>query len=124
MNFPSVAEKVWGESIKLLSRNCVEVMVLRLRPDPKTGHDVCCSRHTHEMKHNLFYVLEGSLTIHEEGREVNLLPGAMYEVLPHVPHRFVVTWPSVVLEITWAESITEDIQRSDVGHVLEKPDAL
>ena len=122
-NLFSVAKKVWGDSVKLFSFNCVEVMLLRLRPDPETGKPVCCSWHTHEMKYNRFCVLEGSLLIQEDGRQLTLKAGMAYEVLPHIVHRFIVSEPVTVIEITWAESITEDIARRDEGHVLEKENA-
>lgn len=115
--------KVWGQTVKLFSFNCVEVMLLKLRPDSETGKPVCCSWHTHEMKYNRFCVLDGSILIQENGRQLTLTAGMAYEVLPHIVHRFIVTEPATVVEITWAESITEDIQRGDTGHVMEDTNA-
>lgn len=44
--------------------------------------------HRHERMHDLFYVLEGTLVLYVEGREVPLGPGGFARVPPGVAHTF------------------------------------
>jgi len=110
-------EKVWGRRRQLLKENCVEVWELDLQLSD--GKPVCCSSHDHDMKFNKFYVVEGKVGVQIGGESRILSTGDEQTVHPHVKHRFTVLAPSRVIEFTWAREITEDINRDDVGHVLE-----
>ncbi len=120
---PDWEPKVWGERKLLLKVNCVEVYLLNL--EPKNGKPVCCSTHKHLMKANKFYVLSGRVAVETlDNRAIVLGPGQSCTIEPEITHRFTVLAPSTVIEMTWADSITEDIYRDDKGHVLaddEKP---
>jgi len=110
-------EKVWGRRRQLLKENCVEVWELDLQLSD--GKPVCCSSHDHDMKFNKFYVVEGKVGVQIGGESRILSTGDEQTVHPHIKHRFTVLAPSRVIEFTWAREITEDINRDDVGHVLE-----
>jgi len=110
-------EKVWGRRRRLLKENCVEVWELDLQL--VDGDAVCCSMHDHDMKYNKFYVVEGKVGVEIGSVTKVLSSGDEQTVCPHVKHRFTVLAPSKVIEFTWAREITEDINRDDVGHVLE-----
>lgn len=116
-------QKVWGTREVVFSCNCVEAYHLCLWPDRDTGAPISCSWHKHSMKHNLFYVVAGNVMVEwrEDGeiKRAHLFGGGHKHIEPGVVHRFVVLHPGEVMEITWAESITEDIDREDVGHVLQ-----
>ena len=110
-------DKVWGRRRCLLKENCVEVWELEL--NLVDGKPVCCSMHDHDMKFNKFYVVEGKVGVEIPTGSRILSAGDEQTVWPHIKHRFTVLAPSKVIEFTWAREITEDINRDDVGHVLE-----
>lgn len=110
--------KVWGKTRLIFKQNCVEVHLLSLRT--AGGCQVACSWHKHAMKHNLFVVLAGKLRIERENQsDVVLKCGSIFTVPPGVVHRFVVVESGEAIEVTWAEGITEDIERLDTGHILK-----
>ena len=118
---PRVERKVWGLRTPIYTEDTVEAYLLDLRP--VDGKAVCCSFHHHEMKWNRFFVISGRLGV-EHKREDGLFriavdAGQSYTVRPGDKHRFIVIEPARVVEVTWANKITEDICREDVGHVLD-----
>lgn len=118
---PEWEPKIWGERLLICKRNCVEVYLLNLTL--KDGKSVCCSTHDHKMKYNQFYVLSGTVAVETEKETKVLSAGDRLTIEPHVKHRFTVLAPSKVIETTWVHTITEDIYRDDVGHVLADGEA-
>ena len=124
---PEKEIKVWGRRTKIYSDGKTEVYLLDVEPSPE-GKPVACSIHHHSMKYNRFFVVSGRLGVeHGAGEELNtagsryqLEVGDEYTVPPGDIHRFIVTEPAEIIETTWADEITEDIHRRDVGHVLHK----
>ena len=117
--------KIWGRDELLLSKNCVEVHVLHVSPDPETGNPVCSSYHCHDVKWNQMYVIYGSITIKigipTGGHSIHLLKaGETIIIPPKTNHRFEVRESAKIIETVWAENIHEDIHRHDQGHVLEE----
>lgn len=110
-------EKVWGRTRCLASFNCVEVHELELAP--RDGKRVVSSWHKHHLKHNRFVVMEGMLRVEWEGGARTFGKGDSAQINAGTPHRFMVLGPARVIEITWADSVGEDIERLDTGHVLE-----
>ena len=116
-------KKVWGVDRTIFSKNCTEVHHMHLSPCASTGCPVKCSTHVHAVKHNLFHVLDGALTIVTmvEGQEYEhtLGVGEQFHVYPGIKHYFRVDVPAEILEFVWAEDIPEDIHRDNEGCVLK-----
>ena len=68
--------KVWGERILIRqdSTHCVSLLKLRARTR--------CSRHKHQAKSNLFYLLRGKVGIETGEGIVILHPGETFTVTP------------------------------------------
>lgn len=110
--------KIWGTSELLLRTPLIEIHRLTIKPN---AH---CSNHTHRYKHNAFYVLQGTLTIHVEKQDyaltdrTTLHTGDITTVKPGEAHYFeTAAWPCIALEIYYPESLGEDIVRKSVGGV-------
>ena len=128
-DIPDVEQKIWGQRTQIYSDGKVEVYLLDVKP--VDGKPVVCSLHHHTMKYNQFNVVSGRLGVehggkadkedpmHVIGGNWQLNPGDQYIVPPNEVHRFVVIEPDLVIETTWADEITEDIHRRDVGHVID-----
>ena len=111
-------EKIWGQDLLVFSGNCVEIHLLKLRPCPITGAPTSCSLHTHSVKNNLFWVLKGEVGIVMNGTYTLLLENEMTEIFAGQEHMFIAAVPATVIEIVWANNITEDIHRKNEGRVL------
>src|SRR4051812_45193987 len=109
----NVGEKIWGNTEPLILTPLYEMHRLTIKP----FH--VCSIHTHQCKHNAFYVLEGTLFVdswidNSNGKAdaIRLEVGASYTVAPGVRHRFR-TGPKdcLALEMYYTEPLSEDIKR-------------
>mgnify|MGYP001598127466 FL=1 len=110
--------KVWGINRELWRHNCCEAHILNL--SPSNGNPVCCSTHSHAVKQNLFYVFSGRVFIIADGHVSNLTAGQSITIKPGQVHQFLTDQESIVLEIVWAESIIEDINRVTSGKEMTK----
>ncbi len=113
--------KVWGTTTPLIRSPMFEMHRLDIKP----WH--ACSIHTHQFKHNAFYVLSGTLYVDvwadHTGHAYHhkLVPGighalAHLTVQPGVRHRFRTGMDdTVALEMYYTEPLSEDIQRENEG---------
>jgi mannose-6-phosphate isomerase-like protein (cupin superfamily) len=110
-------QKVWGTTECLISTPLFELHRLEIKP----GHR--CSLHAHRTKWNLFYILEGSLSIDlvlgdidAPIEEKKLQVGGSISVPPGVHHQFRTNSKSCVcLEVYYTEPLSEDIIRRNIG---------
>src|SRR3990167_4496933 len=114
-----IAGKVWGTTEPVLQTPLIEIHRLEVLPE---AH---CSMHMHRTKWNAFLVLSGALTIEVEKKyglidKTILRAGDCTTVRPGEYHRFVSGLvPVVAMEIYYPETLSEDIERRDVGGVRE-----
>lgn len=114
------AGKVWGQTELLLRTPLIEIHRLTIKPG------AACSLHLHRYKWNAFYVASGRLTIEVHKNAYALVdrtelgPGEFTTVAPGERHRFV-SGPEMVkaIEVYYPETLSEDIERFDVGGLLE-----
>lgn len=104
-------EKIWGTDEKAFENECVEVHILRV----KKGYG--CSLHTHRLKRNYFYIIEGELKIRHDLGESILNEGEFLEIKPPNTHRFIAMTDVLALEIVFVkiEDYREDISRRTQG---------
>lgn len=113
----NVGEKIWGVTKPLILTPLFEMHHLVIKP----FH--VCSIHSHQCKHNAFFVLEGVLFIdswidNSNGRAdaIRLEARGSYTVAPGVRHRFRTgELGCQALEMYYTEPLSEDIQRQNVG---------
>lgn len=113
----NVGEKIWGDTEPMILTPMFEMHRLMIKP----FH--VCSIHTHQFKHNAFFVVRGTLFVDswiEKGNgradAIRLEPGACYTVAPGVRHRFRTgEQECYALEMYYTEPLSEDIQRENVG---------
>lgn len=109
----AILGKVWGTTQTLFCANNVEISRIR----PRAGYR--CSRHQHDGKYNLFYVIAGQIVVHttKDGLDDQsvLGPGQYTYVKPGDKHHFEALVDSDVLEIYWVTLDPGDIQREDQG---------
>lgn len=107
--------KVWGETCAILQNPMVEFH----RISVNAGYR--CSTHKHAHKWNGFFVESGELEIHTmkadyELTDVTILKaGEFTSVKPGEYHWFQCVKDCVAFEIYWMETLSEDIQRLNVG---------
>ena len=107
--------KCWGSTKSLLSNKALEFHEIQF----KNGHR--CSKHKHNTKFNLFYVISGKLLIrvwknaYDLVDETKLLPGQLTVVQPGEYHQFEALSDGVALELYWSEFDPNDIVRETVG---------
>lgn len=119
-------KKDWGLNFSVFNNHNFEVHHASIEPG---GYS---SSHCHRNKHNLFYVVSGSLWVHFYGSEegaannqiahtVELATGDKLIVPPRVWHRFYAPKSSELvnlLEVYWIDPVNpDDIVRKDVGGV-------
>jgi quercetin dioxygenase-like cupin family protein len=110
-----VQGKVWGHTIPIFCKNNVEVNKLKLNKDHR------CSKHVHDSKYNMFYVIDGKIKVstwkneYELVDEIILIEDQGTIVSPKEYHRFEVLEDSIILEVYWVELDVNDIDREDVG---------
>lgn len=119
-----LVRKVWGTTQCLLSTPLFELHRLVIHPMHR------CSFHTHEHKHNAFYVINGllfidsALGVNDRKDSVCLSGRAAYTVAPGVWHQFrTESAGCLALEMYYLdkggiEPLFEDIIRSDMGRAL------
>jgi mannose-6-phosphate isomerase-like protein (cupin superfamily) len=123
MDVPQIVKevpKVWGKTRSLhIDRNC-EVHHATIEPH------TWCSRHYHDWKWNLFYVIAGELEVQFFSTQDDTEPywtavvrqGQSLKVAPRKWHRFESRCrePVQLIEVYWAEEVlANDIVRADVG---------
>ena len=107
--------KVWGQTEPLLVTPLIEVHRIN------TFGGYKCSEHLHRYKWNAFYCISGKMTIHVRKNDYDLIdvtelePGDFTSVKPGEYHWFECVEDAEVLEIYYAEPITEDIVRKNTG---------
>jgi len=107
--------KVWGHTIPVFCKNNVEINKLKLN----RGHQ--CSKHIHDSKYNMFYVISGEIKVRVWKNEYDLVDETVLTadqgtiVKPKEYHRFEVLQDSVILEVYWVQLDVGDILRADVG---------
>lgn len=110
------SHKVWGTTTPLIRSPMFEMHRLAITPF------MACSIHTHQFKHNAFFVNFGTLYVDVWGPDNGpvshhkLEAGAHFTVAPGVKHRFR-TGPYAcnALEMYYTEPLSEDIQRQNEG---------
>jgi quercetin dioxygenase-like cupin family protein len=107
--------KLWGQTVPIE----VNPFVAFHRAEIQQGF--CCSRHFHAGRTNLFYCESGRVRIRAYQPngiedETILTAGDWTECAPELEHRFEGLADSVVFELYWPRSMTEnDIVRRDTG---------
>ena len=114
-------KKDWGNSQQVSSLNGVDTHRIKVIPD---GY---CSVHRHVIKNNLFYLMSGWLkvslgsvsdSVFMLDTAIDLLPGEQCLVPAGVWHYFKAgTMAADALEIYWAETSDDDIERLCPGGV-------
>ena len=106
--------KSWGEKWNLFQNDLCEVSYLCLHPRQR------CSWHKHSTKSNLFFVIEGQLTIKLEN-DVSIVdkyqffttrPGEFHEFQTH-------DQPTKIIEVMFVQYDPEDILREKLGGPLD-----
>ena len=73
-------EKIWGEEHWIVNREyCGKKLVLR------KGYR--CSMHYHQIKDEVFYLIQGRVLLECDGEARVLEPGDHHHVAPGAPHR-------------------------------------
>ena len=104
-------EKIWGTDEKAFENDNIEVHLLRI----KKGYG--CSLHTHRLKRNYFYVIDGELKIRHDLGESILNKGESMEIKPPNTHRFIAMSDVLALEIVHIKmkDYKDDISRRTQG---------
>lgn len=113
----AIRGKVWGSTRQLFKQNNVEIHRIETK---KGGY---CSRHSHKMKYNMFFVESGELEVviyrQYPGKVLEdttiLRDGEMTFVEPGVDHMFRSITDCVAYEIYWVTLDPSDIVRATVG---------
>jgi mannose-6-phosphate isomerase-like protein (cupin superfamily) len=108
--------KVWGTTRTIFEKNNTMINYLVL----DKGHS-WCSKHHHEHRHNMFFVVSGKVKIRTWKKdydlldEIILLPEQGTSVAFGEKHSFEVLENSIMLEVYWVELDSRDIVRETVG---------
>jgi len=105
-------QKVWGERWLLREDSTHAISYLELKA--KT----CCSFHKHQAKFNLFFLIDGHVSIKTEFGETKLHPGQIFTVKPGEPHMFIVHENSKMIEEMYVSYDETDIERFQLGSKL------
>ena len=106
----------WGERVRLFQDSNSLHTIIYLKPYKR------CSWHKHNHAYNMFYVIEGSLTIKTDvgpnnqrnyttithGQTFTVKPGVMHEFQTHEEY-------TVIYEVAYVEYDTRDISRELLG---------
>lgn len=113
---PGRGYKVWGTTTPLIVTPMFEMHRLAVTPF------MACSIHSHQCKHNAFFVNAGTLFLdvweYENGPVAHhkLEAGAHFTIAPGAIHRFRTgQFPCDALEMYYTEPLSEDIKRRNVG---------
>jgi quercetin dioxygenase-like cupin family protein len=118
----SKSGKIWGSTEELFKNTNCEVHRIDIN---KGGF---CSKHKHQYKHNIFYVLQGTLLIKVWKNDYELIDttilqtGKKTDVGPNQYHTFQALEPTIALEIYYSEPISNDIIRETVGGMMKAPE--
>ena len=109
--------KIWGQTELLLETPLMELHRIMIDADG------FCSTHKHSYKHNLFYVVHGTLEVSVHKNDYDLVDvtlltdGEYMTVSPGEYHSFRAVTDVEALEIYYPEPIGKDIQRKSVGGI-------
>lgn len=141
-------QKIWGTDECIFKGNCVEVHVLKLRPHEgkptccswhkhEYKHNSfrvlegritivwqphgMCEAHKRPADEPIAHTPDGpTIGVTDPIRTTQILNVEDHvSIAPGRWHRLEVTEPATVIEVVWGTSLAEDIERADVGHVLE-----
>ena len=107
--------KVWGETTPILQTPMIEIHKVFIHSGGQ------CSTHKHDHKWNGFLVVQGTVEIHVEKNDYDLVDktvltdGEFTTVKPGEFHYFKANEDSVLYEIYYIDPIQEDIFRKNVG---------
>lgn len=105
--------KSWGECILVRHDIVQDVFVLKVKKNHRS------SWHRHKHKFNLFYVVEGEISIFTEGScmkaEHVVNKNQCFNVSAGEWHEFRGNEDSIVIEISGVENRADDIERKDAG---------
>lgn len=107
----------WGTRVRVFQNDTCLVTILRLVGGKR------CSYHLHKTAYNLFYVVEGQLTVvTERGYSTLVQEGDVpFVVEPGILHEFQTEEGNVVLlEIAYVQYEPEDIQREKAGGDIDE----
>lgn len=110
-NFPKIVSKVWGEEIWICNKfkYCGKILTL------KKGFR--CSLHTHKIKDESFYILDGKVLM-EVGTEIQTMKeGDVVHILPKVYHRFTGLEDSRIIEISTLHFDSDSYRKELSGKV-------
>ena len=105
----NIIDKIWGNTSELLSINSVSINRLNITANSK------CSRHYHQYKYNIFYIENGSIIVHiwkdDKQESFVLKSGESLTIPPNTQHQFESICDSVVYEIYYTLTTSDDIIR-------------
>jgi len=106
--------KIWGTTELLFCNKTVAIHFLNIK---KGGY---CSKHMHNCKSNIFYVISGNLKLtvwtHEGVKDETVLwQGEQTEIQPGVLHQFKALTDVMCLEMYEVKFHDEDIERESIG---------
>ena len=111
-----IAGKIWGTTEVLLKNEVLEIH----RINTKTGG--YCSKHHHEHKYNLFYVISGVMEISVWKKDYDLIDVTILDegdsmiVKPGEQHRFYARVGGEAMEVYWNKTVdSNDIVRESHG---------
>ena len=96
-------KKIWGNKIRLVETPTVVVDLLTIKPNS------FCSFHHHDYKYNMFFILEGIVTIQQEKDSyIVLRQYDNFVVEPKTKHQFIATTKAKMLEIMYTKPVLEE----------------
>jgi len=113
--------KVWGTTRTIFEKN--NTMINYLILDKGISW---CSKHHHEHRYNMFYLISGEVKIniwkkdYDLVDELILLPEQGTVVSFGEDHSFEVLKDSIMLEIYWVELDPNDIVRDTIGGIVNE----
>ena len=114
--------KIWGNTTEILTNDTVSTHYLEIK---KGGF---CSEHYHNSKHNLFYIIEGTLevTVYRDSNQSDseqikdktiLTPGMEMNIVPGIYHQFKALTDVKCIEIYTPHLLSKDIVRRSTGGI-------
>jgi len=112
--------KIWGQTNLVFSNCNTEIQYMQCKKGKQ------CSKHCHQHKSNMFYVISGVIKIlvwkndYDLCDETVLYPGDRMVVKPGEYHQFQVLSDAEVLEVYWVDLKLDDIVRETCGGDIEQ----
>jgi mannose-6-phosphate isomerase-like protein (cupin superfamily) len=105
--------KTWGEKWLIFRNDLCEISVLYLKPKQR------CSWHRHKAKHNLFFVINGEISVKTEWGIADIEQGQIFTTRPEEWHEFQTRdGNATVIEVMYVQYDPEDIERKKIGGPL------